>query len=270
MLRYVTHPVRCLALSFFGMLVVLAAPSLALSEADIDLVAKQSAIAQIPLDKLSDTLRTKVTKVIGSAQMFERSKHESFPCHPEIYRWLLESPDASLFAWKKLGATKASITRLDNGTFLGSDGNGGELRCQLIAADAGTRIWFAEGSGRIGPLLPTMTIRALVFLHFQDVKGTDGRTGIKHRIQILVHYDSTTLVNKITNMTADSAGKKAVQQLELFFSGMAWYASEHSNWCRNTFNQWASTPEAKARTQALLQKMSSSDVTLGSTEELKK
>lgn len=270
MIRLAVHPVRWLGLAFLGMLVVLSTPSFAISEVEADLVARQSCIAQVPIDKLPAPLRAKVTKVITSAQMFERSKYESFPCHPEIYRWLLESPDASLFAWKKLGATKATITRLDNGTFLGTDGTGGELRCQLIAANASTRIWFAEGSGRIGPLLPTMTIRALVFLHFQDVKGVDGRTGIKHRLEVLVHYDSTTLVNKITNMTADSAGKKAVQQLELFFSGMAWYASEHANWCRNTFNQWATTPEEKMRTQVLFQKMAPAEVTATSAEELKK
>ncbi|HMO34510.1 MAG TPA: hypothetical protein PKA06_00570 [Gemmatales bacterium] len=253
-------------LAFYGMLVALVAPASLHGDALSDSLARQNCIAQIPLHQLSDSLRQKVMKVISSAQMYERSKYESFPCHPEIYRWLLESPDASLFAWKKLGATKASITRLENGTFLGSDGNGGQMRCELIAADDTNRIWYAEGSGRIGPLLPTMTIRALIFLHFQDVKGTDGRTGIKHRLQILVHYDSTTLVNKITNMTAESAGKKAVQQLELFFSGMAWYASEHNHWCRNTFQQWATTPETKARTATLLQKLSFQEVTPASAE----
>ncbi|MBL8823044.1 MAG: hypothetical protein JNJ77_10690 [Planctomycetia bacterium] len=213
--------------------------------------ARQLCIAQLPLEKMAEPLKTKLSKVVQNAQIFERSKPESFPCNPDVYRWLLESPDASLFAWKKLGATKAEIVRQENGSFLGKDGTGGELRWNLVASGPLTRIWFAEGSGRIGPLLPTMTIRALVFLHFSEVKGIDGRTGIKHRIEILVHYDSIPLVNRITSMTAESTGKKAVQQLELFFSGMAWYASEHSAWTRKTFQHWASNTENRNRVQQL-------------------
>ncbi|MFO0812989.1 MAG: hypothetical protein U0796_07205 [Gemmatales bacterium] len=247
-------------LVFTGLLFVNTSAAPALSEAEIDQVAKQSCIALIPLEQLADPLRAKVTHCISKAQLFDRSKSESFPCHPDVYRWLLESPDASLYAWQRLGATKASIAKLPDGSFLGTDGQGGELRWRLIAAGQNNRIWFAEGAGRIGPLLPTMTIRALVFLHFQDVKGTDGRTGIKHRIEILVHYDSNALINKLTNLSAVSTGKKAVQQMELFFSGMAWYVTEHGNWTKKTLTQWAQTEEHKARLRPLLSALESTDV----------
>jgi len=243
--------------AFTGM--VITPPVVARAEAEIDQSAKQTFISQIPLDKLPDAMRNKLSYVIQRAQLFERGKSESFPCNPEVYRWLLESPDASLFAWKKLGATKASVTRQENGSFLGTDGSGGELRWSLIATGPTTRIWYAEGSGRIGPLLPTMTIRAIVTLHFEDVKGTDGRQGIKHRVEVLAHYDSTTLVNKLTNMSADSTGKKVIQQLEVFFSGMAWYVSEHSAWSRLALSYWANTPETKARYQQLISKLDQAD-----------
>lgn len=242
--------------------VVIAQPLNALTEAEIDQFAKQSFIAQLPLERLPDAIRNKVTYVIQRAQLFERGKQEAFPCNPEVYRWLLESPDASLFAWKKLGATKASVSRLENGSFLGSDGAGGEMRWSLIATGQTTRIWYAEGSGRIGPLLPTMTIRAIVTLHFEDVKGTDGRKGIKHRLELLANYDSSILINKLTNLSADSAGKKAIQQLEVFFSGMAWYVSEHASWSRQTLSAWATTSETKQRLQPLISQLDQADANI--------
>lgn len=256
------HLVRLPSLAIFCALTALCVatcPVSAIGELDHDVVAKQTCIAQLPLEKLSDPLRTKLTKVLQQAQMFERSKTETFPCNPEIYRWLLDSPDASLFAWRKLGATKATINRLETGAFLGSDGAGGELRWHLIATGPLSRIWYAEGSGRIGPLLPTMTIKAVVFLNFQEVKGTDGRTGIKHRIEFIAHYDSNALVNKLTNMSAETTGKKAAQQLEMFFSGMAWYVSEHAAWSKKTFTQWASTPNDKDRLKQLIGKLEPAD-----------
>lgn len=257
MLHLAKHPRLSLLLAFTALCLAISVGNS--SEVDTDQVARQNCIAQLPMDKLSEAVRNKVNHVIQHAQMFERSKTESFPCNADVYRWLLESPDASLFAWKKLGATKAKITRLDNGTFLGSDGINGELRWQLIATGPLSRIWYAEGSGRLGPLLPTMTIRAIVFLNFQDVKGTDGRTGIKHRIEFLAQYDSIALVNKLTNMSAESTGKKAIQQLEMFFSGMAWYVSEHAAWSKMTFTQWATSTESKDRVQKLLSKIETSE-----------
>lgn len=252
-MRYVSlHRILTSFLVLTGWLFIHTSMAPALSEAEIDQVAKQLCIARIPLEHLADPLRAKVTHCISKAQLFDRSKAESFPCDPDIYRWLLDCPDASLYAWQRLGATKASISKLSDGSFMGTDGMGGELRWRLIGTGQNNRIWFAEGAGRIGPLLPTMTVRALVFLHFQDVKGTDGRSGIKHRIEVLVHYDSNALVNKLTNLSADSAGKKAVQQMELFFSGMAWYVSEHGNWSKKTFSQWAQSEENKSRLKPLL------------------
>jgi hypothetical protein len=239
--------------------VVVITPVHAHFEPEVDQVAKYSFVTQIPLEKMAEPVKAKLTAVIQKGQLFERGKSESFPCNPEVYRWLLESPDASLFAWQRLGATKASVTRQDNGSFIGSDGAGGEVKWSLVASGPNIRIWYAEGSGRIGPLLPTMTIRAIVALHFEDVKGTDGRTGIKHRLELLAQYDSSILINKLTNMSADTAGKKALQQLEVFFSGMAWYISEHTAWSKLTLTQWAASKEAKDRLQSLLIKLDLAD-----------
>jgi hypothetical protein len=253
------HPCICLSpliLSLVGLCLAGYCPAIAASDNQTDQFARQVSAAQIPLEKIAEPLRSKVALVLKKSQIFERGKSEAFPCNPEVYRWLLESPDASLFGWRKLGATKASILRQPDGSFLGTDGMGGELRWNLIATGPQSRVWYAEGSGRMGPLLPTMTVRAIVLLTFQEVHGTDARVGVKHRLDLFAHYDSTPLITKLTGISADTAGKKALQQIELFFSGMAWYASEHSTWAKTTFSQWANDSEAKTRIQPLMDLLS--------------
>jgi hypothetical protein len=220
---------------------------------ELEQLARQASAAQIPMEKMGYPRRAKAQFVVQKAQIFERGKAEAFPCNPDVYRWLLESPDASLFAWKRLGATKASISRQPDGSFVGNDGMGAELRWELIATGPQARIWYGEGSGRMGPLLPTMTVRALVLLTFQEVKGVDGRTGIKQHLDLFAHYDSSPLISKLTGLSAESIGKKVMQQMEVFFSGMAWYASEHASWTKTTFGQWATSDENKTRLQPLLQ-----------------
>ena len=67
----------------------------------------------------------------------------------------------------------------------------------------------------MGPLLPTMTLRAVVLLTFQEVHGIDGHAGIRHRLDLFANYDSTPLITKLTGMSAETAGKKALQQIEV-------------------------------------------------------
>src|SRR5689334_18633839 len=87
------------------LLTVACAPSKG-AGADIDQLARQTTAAQVPVDQLAEPLRSQVNRVLQKGQLFERGKPEAFPCKPSVYRWLLDSPDASLNAWKKLGATK--------------------------------------------------------------------------------------------------------------------------------------------------------------------
>jgi hypothetical protein len=215
-------------------------------------LARQMTAALVPVDQLKDPIRSQVVKVLQKGQLFERGKPEAFPCKPAVYRWLLDSPDASLFAWQKLGATRAHIVRQADGSYYGSDGHGGELRWRLVATGPMTRIWYAEGSGSLGPLMPTITVRAVVLLTFNDTRGTDGRVGIRHRLDLFAHYDTGPLIAKLTGMSAESTGRKVLQQIELFYSGMAWYASEHAPWTKKVYTQWAATDEGKARVQQLL------------------
>ncbi len=243
----------CLACFTFAM------PTLVWGWTEKDSAARQTSAGQVPVEKLAEPLRGKVNFVLQKGQLFQKGKSEAFPCTPEVYRWFLDSPDAALFAWKKLGATKASIHKQPDGCFLGSDGMGGELRWQQICSGPRSRIWYAEGSGRMGPLLPTMTIRAVVLLTFQEVQGVDGRPGIKHRLELFAHHDTTPLFSRITGLTAEAAGKKAMEQMELFFSGMAWYTSEHVSWSKTTFAQWACTPECQCRLEPLVQVLSKQD-----------
>jgi hypothetical protein len=248
---------RCLVLTIFARTVMAiwcfcGANRALAADHPSDQFARQVSAAQIPVEKISEPMRSKVTFVLQKSQIFERGKSEAFPCNPRVYHWLLESPDASLFGWRRLGATKATVARQQDGTFIGTDGLGGELRWNLVAAGPQSRIWYAEGSGRMGPLLPTMTVRAIILLTFQEVHGMDGQVGIKHRLDLFANYDSTPLITKLTGMSAEAVGKKALQQIEIFFSGMAWYASEHTSWAKTTFTQWASNSEAKTRVQPLL------------------
>jgi hypothetical protein len=203
------------------------------SEAEVasDLLRRLTA-AQIPTERLDDDLRARVDSVLKNGQLYTRGPTECFPCQPAVYRWLLDHPHWGLHAWRALGATRLRLEQQPDGSFIGSDAQGSELRWRTIVREPGRRAWYAEGSGRLAPLLPVVSVRAVVLLKFQEVQGEDGRFGIRQRTEIIALYDgkAAELASKLLGISAETAGKKASEQLGLFFSGMAWYLTEHPEW----------------------------------------
>jgi hypothetical protein len=217
-----------------------AIPLVAGSEPDNE-VMRQISAAQVPLEKLEPQLRDKVGNLLQTAPLFVRGPVESFPCRSLVYQQLLDNPDWVIHCWRVLGACKANITRQPNGTFVGKDTHGSELRWQLLSLEPGRRIWFVEGAGRPAPLMPMVQLKAIVLLRYQSVQGEDGRVGIRHRVDMFAQYDSKAvdLLSKLGGLSAEAAGKKVLEQVGLFYSGMAWYLSEHPRWGIQTIQRQA-------------------------------
>jgi hypothetical protein len=215
---------------------------------DEDFARKLSA-AQVPVERFPEPVRSKVAELLQPSSVFGRGPVEVFPCRPFVYAWLLDNPHAGVRAWQSLKATKVTLERQADGSFVGRDGQGGELRWQTILAEPGRRIWLIEGAGRLLPLTPPVAMRALLILRYQEVKGTDGRVGVRHRCEVFAQSDAKTLaaLGKLFGMPPETAARKTLEQVELFFSGMAWYLTEHPGWAQTALRPPAGAPPEESR-----------------------
>lgn len=214
---------------------------------------RQAALSAIPLDQVKPSDRAKVEEVLQNSELFVRGPIESFPCKPAIYRWLLDHPEWGVHAWRHLGATQIQVERQKDNSFLGQDQSGGELRWRLVHEASGKRVWYAEGSGRMAPFTPIVTIRAVLLLRYQEVMAEDGRVGIRHRSEVFAMYDpkSAALIRKFLQSSSETLGKKVLEQIELFFSGMAWYLTENPDWGQQVMSTRATDALKKAAYERL-------------------
>lgn len=223
-------------LSFLiGLAAVLTAP--AGVRADDENLLARAAAAQVPVDRVAAGMRDKVAALLKDHALYCRGPVEAFPCRPGVYQWLLDHPQWGFRAWRALGAQCATVEHKEDGWFVGIDPQGSELRWQPVLQEPGRRLWYVEGIGRLAPLTPSVSMKALVSLRYQEVVGVDGRTGIRHRAEVFAQFEEKTIawLARLTGATADGAAGKAIEQVELFFSGMAWYVSEHPVWAKRVF-----------------------------------
>ncbi len=190
-------------------------------------IAQKLAAAQISLDTLEEPVRGRVAHLLQQPAVYTKGQIRAFPTRPFVYHWLLENPHLAARAWQGLGAKCAAIEKQADGVFTAADPAGGTVRWQKVCEQPCWRAWYAEGAGRPAPLTPSVTMRALVMLSYQEVRGADGRLGIRHQIEVLSQLEGkrTGWLARLTSAAVDQSAKKTLEQVELFFSGMAWYLS---------------------------------------------
>lgn len=193
----------------------------------------------VPLDEMPSGTRDSMSKVMKSPTFSAVGPAEEFVAHPDMYQWLLDHPDRTAAAWRKLGIDAVEIKMLKDGRFTWKDENGSELTWQNVAQGPNGRVWFAEGKVKPALLLPTVPVKAVAVLAHSEQARKSGDYLIRHQIQIYVRSDSKA-VSLVTRMFGDSVPKMAEQgseQLLMFFSGIAKYAHDKPEKAKALLNE---------------------------------
>jgi hypothetical protein len=209
-------------------------PAFAQSPREVSTVAP----AQIPLDELSADQRARVKAVLDQPTLRSRGPVETFTCQPAVYDWLLDHPDLAVRLWRLLGAKCTDILPEGNDRFVWKDGPS-RVHWDTVLKRPGLRIWYAEGDLRPGTHLPGATVRAVAVLRFSEGKVSDGRTTLRHQVELTLHTDShaVALAARILGASAPKAGEQVVGQIEMFYAALAWYLDQHPRHAEALFAQ---------------------------------
>lgn len=183
----------------------------------------------IPLDELSPEVRGRVRAVVEQPTIRTRGPAETFPCHPPLYRWLLDHPDLAVRLWRCLGAKCTDIRDEGPGRFGWGDGQGSAVHWITVLNKPGQRVWYAEGTVKPGPLLPTVPVKAVVVLHLREGRDSAGRATLRHQVELALHTDShaAALAARLLGASAPRLAEQYVAQMEMFFAALAWYLGEY-------------------------------------------
>jgi len=241
-------------------LLLLAVPAKAWANPSEEMeLARRITASQVPLEKLPEAFRQKVGDVLDqSASIYSRSAVTAFPCKPAVYHWLVENPHWGFRAWKALGSKCATVEMKDGGCFVGTDNSGSEFKVQTIYREPGRRIWYAEGMAKPTPLSAPVNVKAVLLLKYQEVQGVDGRIGIRQRAEMFAQVDTKAigLLAKLWGVSGETVAAKAVEQVDLFFSGMSWYITEHPAWAKTTLQPMNGVrPEEVKQIEAMLREI---------------
>ena len=86
-----------------------------------------------------------------------------------------------------------------------SDGQGSDLTWQTVVHAGDSRVWFAEGQAKPGPMLPVMPIKAVAIAVHLPSSTTSGQTIVRHEVDLYLQtlernrfaYHSIKIITKI-------------------------------------------------------------------------
>jgi hypothetical protein len=181
----------------------------------------------VPLDEMPAPTRDALGRVMKDPTISAVCPAQEFVAHPDTYQWLLEHPDRTAAAWRKLGVDAVEIKTLKDGRLFWKDGPS-ELVWQTVARGPQGRVWYAEGQVKPGLFLPTIPVKAVAVLSHVDTARSTGDSVIRHQLEVFLHTDSRAAA-LVTRLFGDSAPRMAEQgsgQILMFFSGIAKYAHD--------------------------------------------
>src|SRR5262245_17280946 len=182
----------------------------------------------VPLESMPGVTRDALVKVIKDPTITAVSPADDFVAQPDMYQWLLDHPDRTAAAWRKLGIGAVEIKPLKDGRFYWKDDNGSELVWQTVARGPSGRVWYAEGRVKPGPFLPSFPVTAVAVLNHADKPKDKGDATITHQIEVFLRTDSkaAALATRLLGDSAPKMAQEGSEQLLMFFSGMARYAHD--------------------------------------------
>ncbi len=185
--------------------------------------------APVPVDRLPYLVREAVRQTLAQPTYHAQGPAECFICDPARYHWFLDHPDRAVVAWRRLGAKCVDIQDRGNGRFGWSDTLGSDISWTTVYRDAHMRVWYAEGKVRPGTLLPFLPVRAVVVLRYAEEYDQTGTSFLRHQAELFLHTDSKTaaVAARLVGVSAPRLGEQYVAQLEMFYSALSWYVSQH-------------------------------------------
>jgi hypothetical protein len=185
--------------------------------------------SKLPIDKLPSELGERVSTIVDHPALYTHGPTEEVLCDPATYFWLLDHPDRATLAWRRLGAKCVDIQNCGDDCFSCSDPNGNDVRWSTIYRSPEMRIWYAEGSIKVGSLLKPVTGEAILVVRHTEAKDAKGRDIVRQQTDMILHADSktATFVAKVLGASMPQLAEQYVVHEGKFFSLLAMYLRMH-------------------------------------------
>ena len=195
-------------------------------------VIRKQALAELPLDRLSDDARTKAESLLKNVGMFRRLPTLSFEVDPDVYDYFLRNPDVAVATWRAMDISKFKLQAAGPNRYQADAGDGSVGQVELFYQSPEDTLIHCDGAFK-SPLLPKPIVaRSLMRLQTTFSKEADGRIIGTHSGDVFVEFPSQAVetVAKVISPVSHTIADRNFKQMTLFAHLMSQAMARHPGW----------------------------------------
>ncbi len=196
-----TRTIRALMVPLCIAAIIGSSPTLSAAEnssSTTSKAARREAVRAIPLKRIAPEYRRKVMHVVNNASLYRRLPTMTVDCHPPMFTYLVQNPDALVQIWRQLGISNVELVKTSENNFRLADNVGTEGKLVIVEQKCDSHaqnrvVMYAEGQYEGKPFKKPVRAQCVMVLRSGSMKETNGRNYVAARFDTFVKIDRASL-----------------------------------------------------------------------------
>jgi hypothetical protein len=194
--------------------------------------SRKAAIDALPLDKMTDEHRRRVTQIVNGTSIYRELPALQFDVDPRVYKFFMEHPEAAVSIWQVMKISDFHMRETAPDSFETDDGEGTRGLIDVAFRAPNEVVVLCDGAYK-SALLPT-AVKASGVLHVNVDFGQrpDGTTFVTHRARLFVYFPSQTMetVARLMSPVSNAIIDQNFREVSLFLYMMSTAMSRQPGW----------------------------------------
>ena len=173
-------------------------------------LAKDEAIAALPLGQLNSPMQRKINDVIKKASLYRRLPATSIDVDQDYFRFLVRNPEVIVEIWRLMGVTQMTSERIGPYSLRCDDGAGTTSEVELVYGTENLHLFYGTGTYSGTVIKRTLPGECIILLRTENQSDANsGKNTVSCVLDVFLKIDNATagLVAKtlqpIVGKTAD-------------------------------------------------------------------
>jgi hypothetical protein len=215
--------------------------------------SRKAAIEALPLAKMSDEHRRRVSQIVSGTSIYRELPTLQFDVDPRAYRFFMDHPEAAVSIWQVMKISDFKMRQVGSETYETDDGEGTRGQIDVAFRAPNEAVVLCDGAYK-SALLPT-AVKASGVLHVNVEFGQrpDGSSFVTHRARLFIYFPSQTVetVARIMSPVSNAIIDQNFREVSLFLYMMSTAMTRQPGWVEAVSKRMENVSEER-RTQIMV------------------
>jgi hypothetical protein len=194
--------------------------------------SRKAAIDALPLDKMSDENRRRVTQIVNGTSIYRELPTLQFDVDPRVYKFFMDHPEAAVSIWQVMKISDFHMRESGPDTYETDDGEGTRGKIDVAYRSPTEVVVLCDGAYKSSLLPSAVKASGLLHVNVEFGQRPDGTACVTHRARLFVFFPSQTIetVARIMSPLSNAIIDQNFREVSLFLYMMSTAMARQPGW----------------------------------------